>query len=320
MKPALTLSFLLVALFCSAQREVVYLLKNNGEYVKNGDSADFVRVVRQPDSASTLYNVLEFYKNGKTKSAGKSSSIDPPIYEGQRLDFYQSGNRKILANYKKGIKVGLEYDFYKNGRPYIVKEYPNDRKIDSSFKDNYLIKNNYDSLGTVLVENGNGYFKAIDTAFDDVSEEGHVKDGKKDGQWKGSSKKPEITFTETYQNGVLINGIAVDNAGKSATYTLSRESTPQFKGGARAFYRYLTQAFYYPETERESNTHGKVVVGFMIDKNGKVQDVRITNSLSPAIDQEVMRIIRNSPQWLPGTMFGSPVKVSYYVPFNVSFD
>ena len=109
MKLLSTIIALLVASLCFAQRQNVYYLKNNGKYVDNRDSADYFRVVREPDSASVLYNVFEFYKDTKKKLIGKSTTIDPPKFEGQCVRFYKSGAKQSITNYKNGLAVGDKY-------------------------------------------------------------------------------------------------------------------------------------------------------------------------------------------------------------------
>ena len=305
-----------LATCCVAQKKNVYFLKNDGKQVDIRDSADFIRVVQEPDSGSVLYNVFDFYKNNSKKMVGKSSTIDPQKFEGPCISFYPNGKRKALTSYKKGAKSGAEYEFYNRGKIYMVKEYLDGDKPGTNFKNDYLIKENYDSVGTVLVENGNGYLKAYNNDFDDVSEEGSVKEGRRDGQWKGNSKILEITFTETYDKGVLVDGISFDKDGKSATYSLSRENTPNFNGGIEAFYQYLARYVRYPAEERERNIQGIAIIGFMVEKNGDIKDVKIVKSVSPGIDEESMRVIRTSKPWQPGMKFGWPARVSFSVPIS----
>ncbi len=74
-------------------------------YVQQRDSADYIRVVSEPDSGSTLYNVFEFYPNGVKKLTGKSSTIDPQKYEGACIRYYKAVRSKAL--YQKSIKVTI---------------------------------------------------------------------------------------------------------------------------------------------------------------------------------------------------------------------
>jgi hypothetical protein len=124
MKPLFTLPFFCygsAAVF--AQRQNVYFLKNNGNYVDVRDSADYIRIVREPDSTSTLYNVFEFYLNGTKKLTGKSSKINPPQFEGQCVTYYVSG-RQNLVIIKMDQKQARMWSFIPNGRVYAEFSYP----------------------------------------------------------------------------------------------------------------------------------------------------------------------------------------------------
>lgn len=314
----LTSLFLFIASLCLAQRQNVYFLKDNGKYVAVRDSADYVRIVREPDSGTVLYNVLEFYLNGNKRLISKSSAIDPPKYEGISVGYYPNGKKHTIINYKKGSKVGESYEFYPNGKLYIELSYPDNNDIYNDFNDNYLIKENADSLGNALVTDGNGYCKFYDDKFTYIQEEGPVKDGKRNGEWKGISEKPKITFTETYNNGVLVTGTAIGEDGKSVTYTKSRAVPPQFKGGYQGFGRYLGNNIKYPDYAREQNIQGQVILSFVVEKNGELTEIKVNKSVDPGLDAEAVRVLKESPKWLPGTRFGKPVRVIYSVPVSFS--
>lgn len=69
MRLYILISFLFLVSICTAQKKrSTYFLKNNGRYVPSRDSADYLRIVEEPDSGSKLYNVSEYYLNGKKKS------------------------------------------------------------------------------------------------------------------------------------------------------------------------------------------------------------------------------------------------------------
>jgi TonB family protein len=297
---------------CFAQRQNVYYLKNDGRHVDVLDSADFIRIIREPDSASTLYNVLEYYKHGEKKLIGKSSSIDPPIFEEQCITFYKNGKKKNLGIYKNGRLVGTDYEFYPNGHIYLEKEYPDNDNPYNAFDNNLIIKSEYDSVGTILIKNGTGYYKGYDDKFTHVNEEGAVKDGKRDSLWKGADN--DTKFTETYSAGVLISGTATGKDGKIINYVGKRGVPPSFKGGLNAFYQYISSSVNYPYDARKNNIEGKVFINFVVGENGQISDVKVVKSVSPSIDKEAVRVIKNSPLWTPGTMFGRPVRCSYSVP------
>lgn len=84
-----------------------------------------------------------------------------------------------------------------------------------------------------------------------------------------------------------------------------------FPGGIANFVSYLKKTTKYPEKDFEKGMQGRVIVTFVIDKDGSVTDAAIKEGVSPAIDQEALRVIRNSPKWIPGKGNGAPVRIRY---------
>jgi TonB family protein len=319
MKLFFTSLFLLTASICFAQKQNVYFLKNDGKYVDVRDSADYIRIVREPDSASVLYNVFEFYLNNQKKSIGKSTTVDPPKYDGMYLAYYKNGKRESFVNYKNGIKTGDDFEYFPNGKPYLELNYIDYSYTPSSrIEAGCLIKTCNDSLGNAMVINGNGYFKGYNDDFTYIEEEGNIKEGRRDGQWKGENKALQITFTENYDNEKLLNGRAIDKDGKIFTYTKSRYTIPEFKGGLEVFGNYLARSIRYPQQAREKRIQGRVIITFIVEKNGSLSDFRILRSVEPSLDAEALRVLKISPQWIPGTQFGKPVRVQYSVPIGFS--
>jgi TonB family protein len=316
MKLLLTSTFLFVASLCLAQRQNVYFLKYNGKYVDIRDSADYIRIVREPDSGSVDYNVFEFYISGKKKLVGKSVSIDPPRFTGPCVSYYASGFRQQLSNYKNGSKAGDETNFYPNGKLYQQLSYPENSALRDGMRDDYLIIASLDSLGNPQVTDGNGYYKGYDNKFKYVNEEGNVKSGKRDGLWKGEFRDQHTAFTETYDNGKLINGTATTDDGKVTTYARARDVMPQFKGGIEGFARYLSNHIKYPDIARERNVQGRVILSFIVEKDGTLTDVKVSKSVADILDAEAVRVLKDSPKWIAGTSLGSPVRVHFSVPVN----
>ncbi len=319
MKKFITLAFQLISIACAAQTRMnVYFLKNDGHYVNNRDSADFIRIVSEPDSGSKLYNVSEYYLNNKRKSVGKSSKIDPPYYEGSRLQFYNSGLKKSVSNYKDGTLVDDEIKFYPNGKPYLIIKHTLGSATEDSFDENYPIIANYDSTGVALVTDGNGSYRIYDNQFKYLEETGIVKNGKKQGLVTGSDNKGKWHFQEQYENGELISGTMTDDTGFVTHYVKSRNSMPHYKGDLKAFYQYLGNKINYPDAEKNSLVQGIVVIGFVVEKNGKLSELKVLHPVSPGIDAEALRVMKNSPLWIPGTRFGRVVRVQYQIPINFS--
>lgn len=316
MKLFFTSLFLLTVSICFAQRQNVYFLKNNGKYVDVRDSADYIRIVREPDSASTLYNVSEFYLNGTQKLVGKSISIDPPKYEGPCILYYSTGIKKRLTNYKNNAQTGSEIIYYPNGKRYLLLKYPDRETRESEYRNDALIESCNDSLGNAMVKDGNGHYIGYSGKFTYIEEEGNIKNGQRDGNWKGEYKDRHITFTESYDNGKLLTGNAVAEDGKTSTYSGSRGVPPEFKGGIEGFGRYLSRNIRYPALAFQKGIQGKVILTFIVEKTGELSDIKVSKSVIQSMDDEAIRVLKLSPKWIPGTQFGIPVRVQYSVPIS----
>jgi TonB family protein len=302
----------------SAQRRNIYFFKDNGTEVKVRDSADFIRVVSEPDSGSTLYNVVELYLNNKPKLMGKSSQIEYLRLQGQAITYYPSGKKKEVAIYKDGIKWGDVYEYYPNGTLYNHKQYlSTDTSTTTGFGTKVLIIDCLDSTGKVLVVNSNGYYIGYDKDFKNVYEEGNIKSGLKDGAWKGGYKNKDnsLSFKEEYSNDKMLSGQVIDEDGKTYNYT-ERDILPKYKGGIQAFGKYLGENIKYPYDARRNNIQGKVLIKFVVEKDGSLTDFSVVKNPNDELSAEALRVLKESPKWIPGMQYGKAVRVSYTVPVN----
>ena len=92
------------------------------------------------------------------------------------------------------------------------------------------------------------------------------------------------------------------------------EQMPAFPGGDAELLKYLRENTKYPPIAAENGVQGRVVVGFVVEKDGSVTDVRIEKSQDPSLDREAERVVKSMPKWIPGKQNGSPVRVKYRVP------
>lgn len=94
------------------------------------------------------------------------------------------------------------------------------------------------------------------------------------------------------------------------------EQLPSYPGGTAGMAAYLQREMHYPDEAREAGIAGKVIVGFVIEKDGTVDSVRVKRGVHPALDQEAVRVVRSMNGWTPGTMKGKPVPVQFTLPIN----
>ena len=94
------------------------------------------------------------------------------------------------------------------------------------------------------------------------------------------------------------------------------EDQPEFPGGTAALLEYLRKNIKYPAICRENNIQGRVLVTFIVNKDGAIVEPEVVKSVNPSLDKEALRVIAGMPKWKPGSRRGKPVRVKYTVPVN----
>lgn len=92
------------------------------------------------------------------------------------------------------------------------------------------------------------------------------------------------------------------------------EQKPMFPGGEAAMYKFLSDNIVYPPAAAEEGVQGRVVVEFVVGKDGSIQNVHVVRTRHPALDKEAVRVVKAMPKWVPGRNNGQPVKVTYTLP------
>ena len=94
------------------------------------------------------------------------------------------------------------------------------------------------------------------------------------------------------------------------------EQMPSFPGGNAALMSYLSQNTKYPVVAQENGVQGRVVVSFVVERDGSITDVRVVRSVDPSLDKEATHVVKSMPNWIPGKQNGSTVRVKYNVPVS----
>ena len=113
------------------------------------------------------------------------------------------------------------------------------------------------------------------------------------------------------------DAIAPADTAKNVVYDVT-ETMPQFPGGQEVLLKYLAANIKYPASAVKAKKQGRVLVTFVIQKDGSVTNARIARSVDPELDAEALRIVKAMPNWTPGTQDGKPVNVKYIIPVNFS--
>jgi TonB family protein len=94
------------------------------------------------------------------------------------------------------------------------------------------------------------------------------------------------------------------------------EVMPEFPGGLNGLSTYVMSALKYPVEAQVKGITGKVFIGFVVDRNGKVINAKVERSVHPLLDKEALRVVNEMPRWTPGTDGGDPKNVYFTLPIN----
>ena len=96
----------------------------------------------------------------------------------------------------------------------------------------------------------------------------------------------------------------------------SVEQMPEFPGGMEAMMKFLQMNIQYPANAAKNNVEGRVVLQFVIEKDGQIGDIKIARSVDPELDAEALRVVKSMPNFIPGRHNGKAVAVWYTIPIS----
>ena len=137
------------------------------------------------------------------------------------------------------------------------------------------------------------------------------------GKQKGKPVRVRFTLPVTFH----LNG----DAPKQATEVKQPEATddkifqvvehqPEFPGGMEALMKHLSKEIKYPKEAQEKGTQGRVIVQFVVRKDGSITDAKIMKPVDPLLDAEALRVVSEMPNWIPGKQRGEAVNVRFTLP------
>ncbi|AMR30550.1 hypothetical protein A0256_03485 [Mucilaginibacter sp. PAMC 26640] len=124
---------------------------------------------------------------------------------------------------------------------------------------------------------------------------------------------------ETYPNAnrliALEKDSSVGDSTKGKVYS-AVDTQPTFPGGEAGFAAYLAKNIRYPKAARDNKIQGRVVMGFVVEKDGTLSGIKVIRSVEHSVDAEAIRVLKGSPKWVAGSEKGSKVRVQYAIPIN----
>lgn len=120
-----------------------------------------------------------------------------------------------------------------------------------------------------------------------------------------------ISFNVVIAQDINTNKATIDSLDLA---TLKRLKLPEFPGGNGKLKRYLSSNLHYPNDAAKKNISGKVVIRFIVEKSGDITNIEVLDSLFPSCDLEALKVVKEMPRWVAGTLDGRKVSVRFSLP------
>ena len=309
MKSALfALLFLLVPKLAisqiSANDKKIYLDSTWNETTQ--DNYKYYRIIKDFYLNKDLYEIKEYYKSGAIRTEGFSTNKDNFAKEGELILYFENGNKYKVSHYSNKKLIGKEFEWYENGKNKREIEYtPNEKESQNKIK----IIQYWNKDNVQMVMDGSGDYEERSKEFYGT---GKLKNGYKNGIWQGWQINPENKYSENYENEKFISGIIVDENNVKTSYS-ELETKAEPNGGYTIFYKYIGKNFQMLD---ELGLNGKIIISFIIDKDGKATEPKTIKSMSKRADEEIIKVITNY-KWTPRIQRGQKVKSSFSIPISV---
>jgi TonB family protein len=141
-------------------------------------------------------------------------------------------------------------------------------------------------------------------------------------------KNGVIIITTKGEKVLIVDNAKVDSTGiefKEAEMETTSEFTdvfdvveqmPEFPGGMEAMMQFLKENVSYPETAFKAGVQGRVIVSFIVNTDGRINNVKVVRKVKDDLDAEAVRVVGAMPRWKPGMQKGQPVRVKYTLPIT----
>ena len=145
------------------------------------------------------------------------------------------------------------------------------------------------------------------------------KDNERDSVFKQYHPNGQLKRIEYWKDQKWQSGKCFDANGNEVEFTLFLK-LPKFKGGDEGFYKYLSENIVYPPDAQKKSIQGRVVVSFVIGRDGYVKNVELVTGVSKSLDNEALRLVKNMPRWEPALFEDKLVNIKQTLPINFKLE
>lgn len=268
------------------------------------------KVFKKVNPEIESYTLSTYNNKNQLLSSFSYTDKNAEKLNGESIYYYANGNKQSLITYVDNKPIGKSFTWYENGN---LREESLYFDLPWNNAKYHKMINYWNKKGEQTVTNGNGYVEAVDEFFE---EKGNYKEGYKDGKWAGKSSKSSFTYEETYADGELISGVSTEENGIKNEYT-SLEIRPEPKKGMEHFYKFIGKKFSPTNSAYKNKVKGKILLSFIVDKEGKITDIKVIKGLGYGLDEEAIRVLSLYDDWNPALQRGRRVRCSYNIPISL---
>ncbi|MFC4815890.1 energy transducer TonB [Flavobacterium sp. GCM10023249] len=280
---------------------------------KSGKLEEEKTIAYKEDHQGSIGIIKRFYENGNPKHLYTPYGLNDSI-QSRTIEYYETGIKEteLLATHK-GRKATL-YKYYPNGNKEETIAIDYDSNI-PQFRSKTL--EFWDENGIQTVANGNGYYSYNN---EHKTIKGQLKEGNKVNQWITFDKETGTTNTINYnETGYFVNGEIKLKDGETTTYN-KYETQPSPKKGLQDFTQHISKNFNFTREAIQNKVKGRIILEFIVEKDGKITEVKVIRGLGYGLDEEAIRVVSNYEDWIPGQQFGQNVRAHFSVPIAVNLN
>lgn len=286
---------LLMPLFVTAQKPTPQFFDIDWKACDAG-KARYVAIVKKTDSG---WLRTDYYlSNNNIQMAGLFADSACKTEDGWFHYFYPDGKLSSYGKYAQGKKQGLWLGYHSNGmmKDSSFYEYGKITGISLSWYNNGFLADSMSRHDDGYVVNA-GWFSNGNPSY-----AGRFYDKKREGVWQFFHISGNLAAKETYVHGNITDSSYFDEEGKPVAKKVYENSSAVFKGGEKAWRKYLGNRLVFPNNYKLVNTDQMiVVVAAIIDEDGNVTDAWVDIPFKPPFDYEALRAFKKSPKWQPST-------------------
>lgn len=278
----------LITIGCLAQKSDTLITYNFGGNYGKAKSAETFKVYKK-DSVwiRTTFNAKQVLTKSETFTDRKLKMLN-----GEYLE-YENGKVSLKGFYLNNKKTGLWTSFDADNKPKETKVYDQD-KLNGAYAAYWK----------------NGAPKTT----------GNYTEDKKTGEWKINYEDGKPALKELYDSKSKVTDSTYLDIDGEPVSKAEITTEPTFPGGMKKFYMFLAKSIRYPADARNSRAQGKVYLSFSVSDTGKIEDIKVISAPHIGLAEEAIKVLEQSPDWIPATLFGKTIAAPYniYISFSLN--